>query len=227
MQQPRHLVLVLVGHQLVQIERDGARERLAARRRFLLGLSARFDESPVASGVGGVLVEGQLALAVCDQASSVRRLGRSLRRLRGAARPQAASAKTRPHRKAFKFFSAATPFSRMACSIAASESGMRPSCQATPGEEDIRLQVAPKEPFRDARSVDEEVLLGACGAADRSTELSVRRENRQPRRTVSPVGVWWRVDDGDRAVGMSAHQILRARPRRPRRIPAADPPRRS
>ena len=59
--EPGDLVLVLVGHELVQVAGDGLGQRLAARDPLGLGLAHPLDQRAVALGIGGILVGGEIA----------------------------------------------------------------------------------------------------------------------------------------------------------------------
>lgn len=64
--EPRHLVLVLIGHQLEQIPRDRLAQRLAARYPLLLDAPHFFDQLTVAAGIRFVLIVAQEAVAALD-----------------------------------------------------------------------------------------------------------------------------------------------------------------
>src|SRR5262252_2057001 len=65
--EPRHLVLVLVGHQLEEIARHGFRETGAPRRLLSLFRCHPGHEFRVLAGVGGVLIRDQLGDSDLEQ----------------------------------------------------------------------------------------------------------------------------------------------------------------
>ena len=56
---PRDFILVLVGHQLEQITRDGIRQPVLARRPLRLGGLGLFDPCPIAPCVSRILIIGE------------------------------------------------------------------------------------------------------------------------------------------------------------------------
>ena len=75
--EPRHLVFVLVGHELEEVARDRVGERRRVGDRMRLGGPDALDRNPVALGVGAVLVSGQESDAAGDRL--VERLGEMAR----------------------------------------------------------------------------------------------------------------------------------------------------
>ena len=74
--EPRDLVLVLVGHQLEPVARDGFRQCRRTLRLLLLGRTDLVDQTTVALGVRGILVVGQEGDAARDHL--VERFGHGL-----------------------------------------------------------------------------------------------------------------------------------------------------
>src|SRR4029077_1287883 len=161
--QPGDLVLVLIGHELVQVPGDGLGQRGRARRPVLFRGADPFDYVEVAAGVGGVLVRRQVVGAGPDQAVEGG-LGRSgpieARRgqpgaggggiLAGAARGPARY--WRPRRNAWRFFSTATPFTRIASSMASGGSGSAPVWKPAPTRKTLANWSSPNSPMTIARA---------------------------------------------------------------------------
>jgi CheY-like chemotaxis protein len=74
--QPRHFVLVLVGHQLEAVPGDRLGQLLPARRPLALGGTHLLDQGPVARGIAGVLVIGEEGAAAFHQLVQALRLRR-------------------------------------------------------------------------------------------------------------------------------------------------------
>ena len=212
----RDLVLVLVGDQLVEAACDGLGQLAAPGEP--LGLDRAHARDRV--GVAGARPRARPSRsgrrrgprAPCGASRPVarrdRRSGRAARRRAAASPPPRRSARhrttagsatqARPQANAARLRSTPTPLSRNASSIAPSDTGIAPRCQAAPSTTTFAGRRVAEDPLRDHLRVEVDVLAGArrpprwrrCAAArsgplrvdvDDHLRRSARRARRRPR----------------------------------------------
>ena len=130
--EPRHLVLVLVGHQLEQVACDRLGQPAFPGRTRRLGRFRPLHPSLVARGTGRILIEREEGEAPRDRfierlRKPARIAGRLRRRLDQRLERGEIDGGTAAPIEAALFIATASPLSSIACSIDAAASGTAPS----------------------------------------------------------------------------------------------------